>query len=65
MASSLKCPGCGGGLELSIGYDGLDEGGCSVHLDCRECPRIYEIARTTRQGMIDIEAVEPYKKGEG
>lgn len=61
VANGLKCPKCGGGLELSIGFDGLEEKEYDVRLDCRECPRVYPIARTTKQAHTQIEAVEPYK----
>ena len=61
MANSLKCAKCGGGLELSISYDGIGDKGHDIRLDCRECAQVYSIARTTKQGELDTVAVEPYK----
>ena len=63
--NNLKCAKCGGGLELSIWYDGLGVKEYDVRLDCLECARVYPIARTSKQAHAQIEAVEPYKRKEG
>ena len=59
--SGLKCSNCGGGLELSIRSDCMTEKPWSIYLDCRSCPRTYEIARTTQKGMSETDPVDPYK----
>jgi len=61
VANSLKCAKCGGGLELAIWYDGIDDKGYDIQLSCKVCPYTYPIARTSKQGELDTVAVEPYK----
>ena len=52
----LLCVDCGSNLELSVGYDGIDEEaikhhkdnndfGCLVSLECTKCSRVYPVCR--------------------
>ena len=60
----LKCPECGGELELYVGFDGLDEEAerydkrysnkwsWKVSLDCTQCPCSYPVCKTPDQSYI-------------